>query len=98
MYSSDMVPEEYIGIFDLNPVTPIIEGYRNILYYQTPPDWMRMFESFLVAVVFLGIGNLVFGLIQKNLRRSCNMENEYAIEVEQVKKSFKINIKIKEER
>ena len=65
MYSSDMVPEEYIGIFDLNPVTPIIEGYRNILYYQTPPDWMRMFESFLVAVVFLGIGNLVFGLIQK---------------------------------
>ena len=28
MYSSDMVPEEYIGIFDLNPVTPIIEGYR----------------------------------------------------------------------
>lgn len=65
MYSSDMVPEEYMGIFNMNPVTPIIEGYRSVLYYQTTPDWMRLFISFLVAVICLGIGNLVFGKIQK---------------------------------
>ena len=33
MYGSDMVPDWAMPIFRLNPMTPVIEIYRDILYY-----------------------------------------------------------------
>lgn len=38
MYSIDMVPEELRSIFNINPMTPIIVAYRDILYYKRLPE------------------------------------------------------------
>ena len=37
MYSVDMVPDNFRGIFNLNPMTPIIVAYRDVLYYKQAP-------------------------------------------------------------
>lgn len=65
MYSSEMVPKEYMGIFNLNPLTPIIECYRDILYYQQKPAIADIGISFIIAAVMLVIGNIVFVVAQR---------------------------------
>ena len=51
MYSVDLVPEQLLPIFNLNPMTPIIIVYRDILYYKTfrrfPHFYMRLYWGFL---------------------------------------------------
>ena len=38
LYSVDMVPENLRGLYNLNPMTPIIVAYRDILYYKEAPQ------------------------------------------------------------
>lgn len=48
VYPQELVPSQYLKLFNLNPMTPIINSYRNIvLYGEAPP-----FQSFLYAAVF----------------------------------------------
>lgn len=65
MYSSDMVPERFLTLFNLNPMTPIVEAYRKILYYKSAPDFSTMMSSVLFSIVFLVVGVLVFEKLQK---------------------------------
>lgn len=65
MYSADMVPEEYQAIFQLNPMTPIIEAYRTILYYKEKPDLAMFIQSIVVGVIVLVIGLITFSKLQK---------------------------------
>ncbi len=66
MYSMDMVPEEYRGVFNLNPMTPIINAYRDILYYKKPPEVGTLLHGFLLGLVLLVIGWFVFKALQKH--------------------------------
>ena len=47
MYSSQSVPEEYQKIFLLNPMTPIIEAIRSILYYKEVPHMNTLLSATL---------------------------------------------------
>jgi ABC-2 type transport system permease protein len=38
LYSMDMVPESIRKIISLNPMTPVISAYRDVLFYQVKPD------------------------------------------------------------
>lgn len=58
MYSLDQVPENMKVAFGLNPMTPIIVAYRDILYYKKVPEM-----STLLHATFLGIGLLIIGWI-----------------------------------
>ncbi len=66
MYSMDMVPDEFKGIFNLNPMTPIINAYRDILYYKEPPEVGTLLHGYIFGLVLLAIGWFVFRVLQKH--------------------------------
>ena len=65
MYSSDMVPVELLPIFNMNPMTPVIEAYRAILYYKEIPDLATLTSATLFGIAILVIGEFSFAKLQK---------------------------------
>ena len=65
MYSVDMVPKEFISIFNLNPMTPIIVAYRDILYYKQVPHISTLLQAIIIGLFILIIGNIIFQKLQK---------------------------------
>ncbi|OUQ20077.1 ABC transporter [Lachnoclostridium sp. An14] len=65
MYSVDMVPEQFLPIFYLNPMTPVIIVYRDILYYKTVPEIATLFQALLIGILAMLVGNYVFSKLQK---------------------------------
>lgn len=65
LYSSTLFPESIRWVLKLNPMTTIIESYRDILYYKTLPDISMLFIVFIISIVILFIGIKVF----KKLKR-----------------------------
>ena len=66
MYSVDMVPEKFVPIFNLNPMTPIIVVYRDILYYKSVPQISTLLHAFILGIIVLIIGNIVVSKLQRN--------------------------------
>lgn len=66
MYSIDIVPEKLLPIFKLNPMTPIVLAYREILYYKQIPQLSNLLESLIVGIVALVVGSIIFGKLQRN--------------------------------
>lgn len=66
MYSVDQIPEKLRFVFSLNPMTPIITAYRDILYYKEIPRMETLLSAVLCGFVILGIGWLVFGKLKKH--------------------------------
>ena len=66
MYAPDIVPESIRPIFNLNPMTYIVNAYRDILYYGRVPDAMQLLYGFLLGLVLLTIGLLVFEKLKKH--------------------------------
>lgn len=66
MYSIDMVPENMRDLFNLNPMTPIIVAYRDILYYKRAPELATLLHGFIFSVILLIIGWFVFGKLKKH--------------------------------
>jgi len=46
-------------VFTLNPFTPLLESYRNVIYYGQPPEWTGLGILLLVSFVLL-LAGLVF--------------------------------------
>lgn len=66
MYSVDMVPEQFRGVFNLNPMTPIIVAYRDVLYYKQAPELRTFILGTLMGIVMLVIGWISFGKLKKH--------------------------------
>lgn len=64
LYSISMVPERFLGIYKLNPMTLIMQEYQNILYNKTFPDFLNLVVVFGISIVVLIIGYLVFNKLQ----------------------------------
>ena len=65
MYTADMVPAEYLGIYQLNPMLPIIQVYQSVLYYGTKPELGLLVNAFVFSLIVLGIGWLVFSKLKR---------------------------------
>ena len=65
MYSSDLVPKKLLPIWKLNPMTPVIEAYRQILYYKEVPHLDTLLNASILGVVTLVVGYGVFRKLQK---------------------------------
>lgn len=65
MYGIDMVPERIRPIFKLNPVTPMLMVYRDIIYNKQVPQWSDLLSSALFALVIMIVGSIVFGSLKK---------------------------------
>lgn len=65
MYPLDIVPKDMQPIFMLNPMTPIIMAYRDILYYGQVPHLSTLTSALGFGVIILAVGALVFGRLKK---------------------------------
>lgn len=65
MYGSDMVQDWAMPIFRLNPMTPVIEIYRDILYYGNVPQMSSLLLALFIGIVFIIVGELLFKKLQK---------------------------------
>lgn len=66
MYSIDSVPENLRMVFNLNPMTPIILAYQQILYYKCIPELGTLFYIVCVALLVLIIGIILFQKMQRS--------------------------------
>lgn len=66
MYSVDMVPDNFRPIFMLNPMTPVIIAYRDILYYQQPPHISTLLHACLLGMALLIIGWFSFSILKRH--------------------------------
>lgn len=65
VYRLDQLPENLRIIMQLNPMTYIIDAYRDIFYYQQMPDFYHLGLLFAISLVLLIIGYLIFNKLQK---------------------------------
>lgn len=65
MYDKSIIPTEFQPVFNLNPMTHIIECYRAVLYYGDVPQLSSLLSSVGLGVLFLIVGWVVFDKLQK---------------------------------
>lgn len=65
MYGSEMVPAWAMPIFQANPMTPIIEMYRQILYYKEVPEMISLLYVLTLGIIFIVLGFVCFNKLQK---------------------------------
>ena len=66
MYDKSIVPEQVQPIFNINPMTHVIECYRAVLYEKTIPQLSSLLSAFLLGILFLVLGWVVFNRLQKH--------------------------------
>ncbi len=66
MYSVDMLPDEILPIFYMNPMTSVIIAYRDILYRGTVPELHTLLSAVIVGIMALVIGWMLFHRLQKH--------------------------------
>lgn len=65
VYSIETIPENFRWILQINPMTYIIEGFRDIFYNQTMPDMKMLGIIFVIGVIVCIIGYMLFNKLQK---------------------------------
>jgi len=66
LYDVEQVPEDMMLFFNLNPMTPILVAYRDILYYKRIPEMSTLLHATLLGGLLLVTGVLVFGHLKKH--------------------------------
>ena len=66
MYPELFVPSQYQAILYLNPMTPIIISFRDVLYYGKMPVVENLVYAFLWSLIIFICGFLLFGKLQKD--------------------------------
>lgn len=64
-YTMDLIPPKFARFFYLNPMTQIIIAYRNIFYYQIPPDVKALAIWTVVGIIAVFIGYAIFKKLEK---------------------------------
>jgi len=65
VYPISVIPEQYLTLYLLNPITVIIEMFRAILIYGTLPPAIYIAYSAIIAVILLVAGQLLFKKLER---------------------------------
>lgn len=65
IYPVEMVPEKFVKLFYLNPMTSITVSYRDILYYGRIPEVNTLLNATFLGVIVLIIGKVSFSKLQR---------------------------------
>ena len=65
VYKLEQLPTHLQAIMNLNPMTHIINAYRDIFYYQQMPDFASLGILFLISMALLVGGYFIFKKLQK---------------------------------
>lgn len=66
MYSLEQVPAAVLPVFYLNPMTPVIVAYRDILYYGQCPKMETLVQALLFGLCLLALGLFVFKTLKRH--------------------------------
>lgn len=66
LYPLSLIPESMRWIFELNPITPIIISYREIIFEGIWPDWESLVKVGCSGILLLAISMKVFDRLQKD--------------------------------
>lgn len=65
VYAADTIPADFAWILKLNPMTYVINGYRDIFYNQTMPDIGAILLLIGGSIVAIVVAYLIFNKLQK---------------------------------
>lgn len=65
VYAPESIPAEFKWVLDYNPMTYIINGYRDIFYNQHMPDIFALSILIVISLLLCIIGYLIFNKLQK---------------------------------
>lgn len=65
VYAPDSIPQNFQWILQFNPMTYIINGYRDIFYYQRIPDFASLGIVLAISITLCVIGYFIFKKLQK---------------------------------
>ena len=65
IYSQDNIPSEYQWILKINPMTYIINAYRDIFYYQKAFEILPLIILLFIGIVTSYVGYKIFYKLQK---------------------------------
>lgn len=65
IYSLELVPEQFIGIYMLNPVTPVLLTFRYAIFGVGTIPWTYLGISWIITLIMLFIGMVVFNKVEK---------------------------------
>lgn len=71
LYSATLFPEKFRWVLNLNPMTTIINSYRDILFYQTMPNMNNIALIGVFSMILLFVGVLVFKKLEKGFAEEC---------------------------
>lgn len=66
IFPVEMIPNKYLKFFFINPITPIIVSFRDILYYGRTPDLTMLSLSFIIGLLLIIFSYSIFKILQKN--------------------------------
>ncbi len=65
IYDATLFPEKFRWILNLNPMTPIINGYRNIFYYHAHPNLTQLLFLLIICTILCFVGYKIFNKLEK---------------------------------
>lgn len=65
VYAPNTIPENFQWILKFNPMTYVINGYRDIFYYQKVPDFTSLAIVLFGSIVLCLVGYMIFNKLQK---------------------------------
>ncbi len=65
VYPLTTVPPEYLRYYMLNPVTALIQMYRDLLLYHRPPSFYDAALTLGVGIIILATGSIIFSRLER---------------------------------
>ena len=65
VYAPNTIPENFQWILKFNPMTYVINGYRDIFYYKQMPDLSSLAIVFAISIVVCLVGYFIFSKLQR---------------------------------
>ncbi len=67
LFPLDLIPVHLQWLFELNPVAPLINSYRDIFFYGIWPEWGHLLTTGCASIILLIVGLRFFDHFQKDV-------------------------------
>jgi lipopolysaccharide transport system permease protein len=61
-YPPSVIAAKWLWLYQLNPISNIIENLRRVVLFGQFPDWEALAVSYLVSIVLMTVG---YGMFQR---------------------------------
>ena len=65
VYTTGIIPQKYYAAYMLNPMAPVIEGFRSVILGIPTDAWQYWGVSWITTIIVLFIGVILFSKVEK---------------------------------